>query len=186
MIAAIVLAAGSSTRFGSDKRLHKVGGMPMARRAVTAALAAGLAPVIVVSRPDDVALVAALAGTSAWLVANADPSRGSRTSLSTGLAAVPATSGGAVVLLADMPLVLPGMVAAVAGALHGGATLVLSRYGTVQAPPTGISRVLFAELDGEGDDGGRTLVERHRQEALVLDWPAEALLDVDTPGDAPS
>jgi molybdenum cofactor cytidylyltransferase len=185
MIAAIVLAAGSSTRFGSDKRLHPIGGMPMARLAVIAALAAGLEPVIVVSRPNDTALAAALAGTGAWLVANADPSRGSRSSLRAGLAAVPAASSGAVVLLADMPLVLPGMVAAVASAL-GSAPLVLSRYGTVQAPPTGISRALFAELDGEGDDGGRTLVGQHRAEALVLDWPAEALLDVDNPGDAPS
>ena len=48
-IAAVVLAAGQSSRMGSNKLLATVGGKPLVRRAVEAALASAADPVVVVT-----------------------------------------------------------------------------------------------------------------------------------------
>ncbi len=45
-------------------------------------------------------------------------------------------------------------------------------------------RALFGELVAmEGDGCGKQVVKRHRAEAAVLSWPAEALVDLDVPSD---
>jgi CTP:molybdopterin cytidylyltransferase MocA len=62
--------------------------------------------------------------------------------------------------------------------------LVVSRYGAALAPPTLYDRSLFPEILAlDAGEGGRPVVERHRAEALCLEWPAEALCDVDEPAD---
>lgn len=182
-IAGVVLAAGSSRRFGADKRLLPIAGEPMIRRVVRRALEAGLDPVLVVVAPDHERVGVALAGLPCAMVVNPEPARGARSSLREGFAAVPSSCSGAVVMLGDMPMVGSEMVAEVAAALVAGRRLVLSRYGGVVAPPNGFARALFAELGGEGDDAGRRLVDAHRGEAVHLDWPADRLLDVDEPSD---
>ena len=81
------------------------------------------------------------------------------------------------VLLADMPLVTPAMVAALAARWReGDVALVGSRYGesdgaAVPAPPVLYGRALFAELTEPGDRPGREVVRRHRAEAAWLRWP---------------
>ena len=62
--------------------------------------------------------------------------------------------------------------------------LVVSRYGSVTAPPILYRRSLFAELlEWNGEGCGKPIVQRHMHEALVKDWPEEVLADVDTPAD---
>ena len=182
-VAGIVLAAGSSTRFGADKRLHRVGGTPMVRRAAETALAAGLDPVLVIVGPEHGAVAGALAGLAVDLVVNPEPRRGSRTSLRIGFDGVSSNREACVVLLADMPAVQASMVQAVVEWLRSGALLVQSRYGAVTAPPTGFARALFGELSGEGDDGGRSIVGRHPEKTVYIDWPQDRLVDIDTPSD---
>jgi molybdenum cofactor cytidylyltransferase len=64
------------------------------------------------------------------------------------------------------------------------APLVVSRYGDVTAPPLLFRRSLFPELLAwTGEGCGKAVVQRHREEAVFLDWPASALADVDTPED---
>jgi molybdenum cofactor cytidylyltransferase len=182
-VAGIVLAAGSSTRFGADKRLHRVDGTPMVRRAAETAVAAGLDPVVVVVGPEHGAVAGALSGLAVELAVNPEPGRGSRTSLRAGFDTVPPNHEACVVLLADMPAVEASMVEAVADRLRSGAALVQSRYGGVTAPPTGFARALFAELVGEGDDGGRSIVARHARDTVYIDWPQGRLVDIDAPSD---
>src|SRR2546430_973917 len=56
--------------------------------------------------------------------------------------------------------------------------------GAVPAPPLLCRRALFGELLAWSGEGcGKTVVQRHRDEAVYLDWPAQALTDVDTPED---
>src|SRR5688500_6365417 len=96
-VAAVILAAGASTRFGSPKQDAPVGSGTMLAAVADLARAAGLSPVIVVVppsravRPDVVPVI------------NADPAAGLSRSLRLGLAAVPAELGAAVVLLGDQP-----------------------------------------------------------------------------------
>lgn len=184
-VAGVVLAAGLSTRFGSDKRLFVIEGETLVRRAVRVALAGGLRPVLVVVGPFHEGVAASLLTMDCRLVVNPKPELGSRSSLRAGLQALPADVLGAVVLLVDMPRVDVAMVRAVAEALTGPHDLVRSRYGASFAPPTAIGRARVVDLcEGEGDDGGRSLFHGCAESTSVLDWPQERLADLDRPQDA--
>ena len=103
-IAAIVLAAGRSTRMGAANKLTAdVGGKPMARRVVEAALASAASPVLVVTGHQAVDVRSALAGLTVAFVDNLDYAVGLSSSLKAGIRAVPPTADGALVLLGDMP-----------------------------------------------------------------------------------
>ncbi len=180
--AGIVLAAGASARMGEDKLLLEVGGEPLLRRAVRAALAAGLSPVVVVLGPEGARARAALEGLGCAPTVNPDPGRGQGSSLAAGIAALPSGAPAAVVVLPDMPRVSDEMIAAVVARWREtGAPLVLSDYGGTTAPPTLYARALLQELlAAEGEQPGKQVAARHRGEAARVVWPAEALADVDT------
>ena len=185
MIAGIVLAAGASTRFGRNKLLLSWEGESLARRAARVALDAGLDPVVVVLGHDAARVAQELAGLPVRTVVNAAHARGMNTSLAAGVAELPAEAAAAVVLLGDMPRVTAEMVASLVRTFREtGAPLVASDYAGVLAPPTLYARPLLPELGGhEGDGAGRRLVRRHERELGRVEFPAEALMDVDREDD---
>jgi molybdenum cofactor cytidylyltransferase len=183
--AGVVLAAGSSSRLGRNKLLLEIGGETLARRAVRTAVEGGLDPVYVVVGHEEQKVLASLRGLSFHPVPNPEHEKGAATSLKAGVRAAHA-SPALVILLADMPLTTPAMVAAlVARWRSGGVALVLSRYGgDVEAPPNLFDRVLYPELLDEADEkAGKAVARRFRAEAALLEWPKELLADVDAPGD---
>ena len=180
-VAGIVLAAGSSVRMGRNKLLLELAGQSVVRRAVSRALAA-LEPVIVVLGHEADRVRQELAGLSCRIVVNPEHGRGMDTSVRAGVAALPADADAAVMLLADMPLVTPAMLAALVERFRTtGAPLVISRYGPVTAPPHLYPRSLFAELAAAGS--GKAIIGLHRADAEVLTWPAAGLADLDLPAD---
>jgi molybdenum cofactor cytidylyltransferase len=185
-VGGVLLAAGLSSRMGRNKLLLEVDGEPLLAGAARRARAAGLSPVVVVLGHQADAARQALAGVDGCrVVVNPDYARGIVTSLCAGLDALPADTAAAVVLLADMPFVTAGMIAALVARYRAStAPLVISDYEGVSAPPMLYDRSLFAELRAM-DDGrcGKQVVRRHRDEAEVLSWPATALADLDTPED---
>ncbi len=112
-IAGVVLAAGTSTRFGRNKLLLELGGESLVRRAARAALEGGLDPVVVVLGHEADRVGLELSGLPVRVVLNADYARGVNTSLLAGVGAVPTEAAAVVVLLADMPFVTGDMVARV-------------------------------------------------------------------------
>lgn len=180
-VAGILLAAGQSTRLGRNKLLLQLDGESVLRRSARAAVGAGLDPVVVVVGYEADAARRELEGLACQPVFNPDSARGPHTSLRAGLAALPPDAAGAVVLLADMPLVSSDMIAALVHRYRGSrAPLVLSRYGDAQAPPTLYGRRLLPELAAEeGEAPGKRVVARHGGEAESLEWPADALADLD-------
>jgi xanthine dehydrogenase accessory factor len=184
-VTGIVLAAGSSTRMGRNKMLLHVAGEPLVRRAVRAALDAGLDPVLVVLGHESERVREAIAGLECRAVLNADHAQGVRVSMQAGVRAVPEDASAAVVILADMPFVTADMIRAVADRYRAGdAPLVVSAYGDVNAPPTLYDRALFGELLASTGEGcGKQVVRRHQAEAAVVAWPEAALFDVDAPED---
>ena len=184
-VAGVVLAAGSSSRMGENKLLLPLGGSTVLRRAVAAAVAGGLDPVLVVLGHESERARAELAGLACQPVLNLGHSSGINSSLRAGIAAVPVGCAAAVVMLADMPFVTAEMVGAVVERYRsGGAPLVLSVYGDVLAPPTLYARALFPELSApEGEGCGKKVMKRHRGEALEVAWPASRLADLDVPAD---
>jgi molybdenum cofactor cytidylyltransferase len=126
-----------------------------------------------------------LAGLRCTPVLNRDYALGMNTSLRAGIRALPEGVDAAVVLLGDMPLVESSMVRALVDAFaRSRAPLVVSTYGEVVAPPILYGSALFGELRAlEAEACGKSVVKRHRAEAVELDWPAERLTDLDLPDD---
>ena len=184
-VAAVVLAAGASTRMGGNKLLLELGGETVVRRAARRAVGAGMSPVVVVTGHERGAVEAELHGIGCRSVFNTEHAVGQHTSVGAGVAAVGGGCAGAVVVLADMPFVTAAMLRAVADRYREtGAPLVLSRYGgETIAPPMLYDRRLFGELLRMDRRCGREVARRHGAAAAVVDWPAGALRDLDCPED---
>ena len=184
-VAGVILAAGTSSRMGKNKLFLTLAGSTVLRRSVETALAAGLEPVLVVLGHESERARAELEGLACRPVLNAGYARGMNTSLSAGIAAVPADASAAVVLLGDMPLVTAEMIRELLDRWRGSqAPLGISLYGDVVAPPILYGRALFPELRAlDGEAGGKSVIERHRGEAFELKRPAAALGDLDVPAD---
>ncbi len=185
-IAAVVLAAGQSTRMGgSNKLLAEIAHRPLVRIAAEEALASRAKPVIVVAGHQREQIEHALAGLPVRLVHNPDFTQGLGTSLRAGIAAVPAEADGAIICLGDMPRVDAGLIDRLIAAFDPdrGALVVVPTFEGKRGNPVLWSRRFFPDLMTiEGDVGARHLID-HYDEA-VIEVPVEgraALVDVDTP-----
>jgi molybdenum cofactor cytidylyltransferase len=179
VIVAVVLAAGEGSRFtGPGHKLRiPVDGVPLVRRAVDAAVASGIGPVVVVTGA--VALDDVLpSGCS--LVANPGWSSGQASSLQVGIAAADALGADAVVVgMGDMPRVPAEAWRAVAD--HGG-DLVTAAFDGHRSPPVRIARAWWGDLPTTGDDGARALMRR-RPDLVHVVPVAGSAVDVDHLGD---
>jgi molybdenum cofactor cytidylyltransferase len=187
-VAGVLLAAGTSSRMGSNKLLFELEGESLLRRAARRAVEAGLSPLLVVLGHEAERAERALQGLPCTVVRNRDYETGITSSLQSGVAALPDEAAAVVVMLADMPFVTAEMLAGLAARWRtGAAPLVISDYAGVNAPPMLYGRALLGELLAMPTDGssgcGRPVVQRHRAEAEVLAWPAAALADLDVPED---
>ncbi len=185
-IAAVVLAAGRSTRMaGANKLLAEIARRPLVRIAAEAALASRATPVIVVAGHQRAQVEEALAGLPVRLVYNPDFAQGLGTSLKAGIAAVPADADGAIVCLGDMPQVDARLIDRLIGAFDPdrGALVVMPTFEGRRGNPVLWSRRFFPDLMAiEGDVGARHLIGRYSE--AVVEVPIEgkaALVDVDTP-----
>ncbi|MDE1968103.1 MAG: molybdopterin-binding/glycosyltransferase family 2 protein [Alphaproteobacteria bacterium] len=185
-IAAVVLAAGRSRRMGTlNKLLIGVDGKPMVRHAVDAALAAGLAPVVVVTGHEREKVTAALAGLPVSLVDNPDYVEGLSTSLKAGLGILPPEAEGALICLADMPRVSAAELKRLAGAFdprEGRAIVVPTRHGK-RGNPVLWARQFFAEMRAvAGDVGARHLIGAYPELVAEIEMEGDGVLtDIDTP-----
>ena len=185
-IAAILLAAGRSTRMGGpNKLLAEIGGRPLVRIAAEQALASRARPVIVVTGHQRDKVEAALQGLDVRTVHNPHFADGLSTSVKTGLAAVPETADGAIVCLADMPQVSAPLIDKLVAAFdpERGALVVIPTIDGKRGNPVVWARRFFPELMGlDGDVGARHLIGRYPEAvAEVALTDTAALVDVDTP-----
>ncbi|MGE5165580.1 MAG: NTP transferase domain-containing protein [Sphingobacteriales bacterium] len=185
-VAALVLAAGRSTRMGAvNKMLAEIGGKPLVRIAAEQAAASHAQPVIVVTGHEREKVEAALKGLSVRFVHNPDYSEGLGTSLKAGIAAVPEESDAAIVCLGDMPQVDAALINRLIAAFdpERGALVVVPSIDGRRGNPVVWSRRFFHDLMSiQGDIGARHLIGNYVEAVVEVPVAGEAaLIDVDTP-----
>ena len=145
MIAAVVLAAGEASRFGSPKQQLM---LPDVLKAVRA------------STVDEIVVVVGAyeLETDARAVACAEWERGMGASLRCGLEALPPETEAAIVVLADGPDLVPEAIDRVITAWQGGAGEALAAsYGGRRGHPVLLERSVWKDIP---DEGARALVEQ--------------------------
>jgi molybdenum cofactor cytidylyltransferase len=185
-IAAVVLAAGRSTRMGGpNKLLERVGARPLVRIAVEEALASRASEVIVVMGHQRTEVEKVLAGLPVRLVHNPDFADGLGTSLKAGIAAVSADADGAIVCLGDMPQVDASLIDRLIAAFDPdrGALVVVPTFQGKRGNPVLWARRFFPDLMAiEGDVGARHLIGRYGEAAVEVPVDGKAaFVDIDTP-----
>lgn len=185
-LAAVVLAAGRSSRMGTlNKLLAPLDGKPMLCHVVEAALAAGLADVVVVTGHMREQVEAALRGLPVRFVHNPDYREGLASSLKAGVAALSRDIDGAFIILGDMPRIRADHLRRLADAFDpaAGRSIVVPVHGGRRGNPVLWGRAFFVTFEGlEGDTGARHLIGQFPEAVAEVDIPDAAIfLDVDTP-----
>ena len=186
-VVGVLLAAGRSERYGGDKLLAPLAdGTPMGVAACRT-LVATLPVTIAVVRPHDVALAGLLRGAGATVVECMDASLGMGHSLAAAVAAAPEADG-YVVALADMPWVCASTIAALAGALAGGASIASPVHRCRRGNPVAFASHWRDALVGlRGDRGARDIVAAAGTALALVDVDDDGVLrDVDIAADLAS
>lgn len=184
-LVAILLAAGSAKRFGSDKLRHALPhDVPVAIQAVRQLKAVFGESVLAVCRPEAKELADLFRKEGCKVTVCERAAEGMGASLACGVrAAGPAE--GYVVALGDMPFIRASTIAAVRDALAGGAVLAAPYFRARRGHPVGISGRFRAELESlQGDEGAKKLLAVHEGELIKIPvGDPGAIRDIDTPGD---
>ena len=185
-LAAVLLAAGSASRFGSPKQLAEIHGVPLVRRAAQAILACRAEVVVVTgARADEVS--AALRGLPVRLAHNPFWALGMGESIARGfreLLRPPVAPEAALLCLVDQPMVGAAQLQQLierhrALPRH----IIVSDHGETVGPPCLFPAEFYAELTQlSGALGARGVLQRHRERVETVDMP-EAALDIDRPED---
>ena len=182
MTSGVVLAAGASTRMGTQKLLLPLGGEPLVRHAVRNVCEAGFDEVLVVVGFQHADVVAALDGLPVRHAVNPDFASGMGSSFRTAVGHLPA-SDAAMFALADQPFVSANEYRTVRETFERELSgIVGSRFGEVTAPPHLFVREFFPEL-AVLVHGARPVLQRHADRMVIVQFPAALLTDIDTPDD---
>ena len=183
MIAAVVLAAGESRRFGEQKLVAPFMGKAIVRHAVERALASGVGETVVVTGADAAGVHDALAGLAVRFVDNPQYKQGMSTSLAAGITALASNVEAAIIALGDQPLV---PAAAYAGVLAEFAKdrppIIAASYNGVRGHPVLFAAATFAELiAGRGDRGARAVIGKDPRRVRYVELALPVPADVDDP-----
>ena len=185
-VAAVILAAGRSTRMGGpNKLLAELGGKPLVRIVTEQALASKAQGVIVVTGHQAGEVQKALRGLKVTFAHNPDFAQGLAGSVKAGIAAVPQNADGAVICLGDMPLIDAHLIDRLVEtfAPDRGNLIVVPVSDGRRGNPVLWSRRFFNELMTlDGDIGARHLIAKHSEAVAEVAVEGHgAFLDIDTP-----
>ena len=183
-IVGLLLAAGSATRFGSDKLSHRLPhGVPIAVQAARH-LHAAVPRIYAVVKPGTEQLALQLKNEGCEIVVCENAAEGMGASLACAVRAA-GKAEGYLVALADMPFVRSTSIAAVRDALAAGAGLAAPYWRARRGHPVGISGAFYAQLlASSGDEGARQLLSEHEKRLRKIPVGDPGVVrDIDTPDD---
>ena len=181
-IVGLLLAAGSASRFGSDKLRHSLPhGVPIAVQAARH-LRSEVDRAVVVLRSSDMESLFRDEGCETVLCENAAEGMGAS------LACAARTAGrvdGYLVALADMPFIRRTSIAAVREALERGAPLAAPYFRSRRGHPVGIGGEFFDSLlDLRGDEGAKQVLQANEKRLVKIPVGDPGVIrDIDTPSD---
>lgn len=181
-IVAVLLAAGSARRFGSDKLAAALSDGTAIGLASAQTLARQCDELLIVVNPNKTSSQQLFEEAGYKTVVATRAGQGMGHSLACGIAHS-AHAMAWLVALGDMPFVKASTVEALCAELRGGARIVRPRYGAHAGHPVGFNRCYLHELSSlDGDRGARALLQRERElvTELMVDDPG-VVKDVDTP-----
>jgi molybdenum cofactor cytidylyltransferase len=185
-LAAIILAAGASSRMGRAKALLELEGRSLVARAADAAAASGARPIVVVLGADADRIRAHLAGLPVHVAQNPHWASGMASSIRTGLAAALALDpdvDAVLIALCDQPALSADIIARLAGLHRATGRMAAARYGGRHGAPAVFGRAHFPALSAlHGEEGARALLNREPEAVAGIDLP-EMAVDLDTPMD---
>lgn len=193
---AIVLAAGSGSRFGGGKLLAPWAGGVLLDGALAAAFAAPVRRVVVVTGADAEAVEAAAGacarrlgqGKRLRVVHAADHAEGMGASLRRAAAELPADCAGVFVFLGDMPRTPHAVLGQLAAVVDAGAPAAAPSFGGRRGHPVVIGPGLLPGLlTLRGDAGARVILQDLGERLTLIEAPDDGVLfDVDERSDLPS
>ena len=181
-IIGLLLAAGSATRFGSDKLRHPLPhGVPIAVQSARH-LRSQVARVVAVVRFPEMKKLFESENCEAMLCENAAEGMGASLACA---ARGAGRADGYLVALADMPFIRPSTIGAVREALARGAPLAAPYFRSRRGHPVGIAGAFFDDLvQLRGDQGARELLKRNEPKLVKVPVGDPGVLrDIDTPDD---
>lgn len=185
-IAAVVLAAGGSTRMGRPKLLLPWRGEALIRWPVKTALEAALSPVLVVTGAMTDEIERSLSGLDVRIVHNPDWDQGQSTSVRCGIRSLPDTTEAVIFLLGDQPQVPVSFIQKMITAYRSNEQpipIFVSAYQGKRGNPVLFDRSFFQELMTlQGDAGGRLIFSKHPLNFIPVEDP-DMLFDIDSPDD---
>ncbi len=188
-IAAILLAAGASIRFGgANKLLAVLDGRAVITHTTAAVAASRVREIVVVTAPDDAAVRAALAQLPCRFVTNPAPERGMGSSIASGIAALDGSVGGAFVVPGDMPHLETNLLDRLIDAFdaeHGRAAIYPVTPEGKQRNPVLWPAHLFARLAAlDGPHGAKAILRDPALRTHALPWHnTRTFHDIDIPED---
>jgi molybdenum cofactor cytidylyltransferase len=186
-VAAVVLAAGSASRMatsGKHKLLAAFDGVPLVRRSVETVKHSRADEVVLVTGYRAADIEQAVTGLDCPIVHNPDFASGMASSLKAGLAAVRDDADGLLVVLADMPGILPEHTDAMIDAFRAeeGRAIVRAVSGGKRGNPVILPAATFDAISKlTGDIGARPVIERSGLAVIDVDIGEAAHVDTDTP-----
>lgn len=181
---AIVLAAGASTRFGSPKQLVRIGGRPLLHTVVARTAEVTGNALIVVLGAGAGQLAPLLRHSPGSVVINRHWREGLASSIRAGVARLPPTCAGVLLVLADQAAVTSDDLKRLAGTWRRRPRcIVAALYAGTAGAPAIFPRATFAELAAlRGDSGAKAVLHRSPDRVVRVPMPS-AELDLDTPED---
>ena len=185
--AAIILAAGSSSRMGRSKQQLEVRGEPLLTRTIKAVSGAGINRITVVLGAEEVAHRKMIDDLAVDIVANRKWDRGMGSSLKAGLLHVISTdpsAGAVVVLVCDQPLLKPENISRLVSAWREkGRPIIASRYSRVPGVPALFDKRYFGKLlELPDDEGAKKVILENPEDVIEVEFPGGEV-DLDTPED---
>ncbi|MGB5491466.1 MAG: nucleotidyltransferase family protein [Woeseiaceae bacterium] len=184
VVFAVVLAAGTSSRFGATKQIAELDGVPLVRRAVRTATQVCGERVITVIGHDAASVLHAMKADTGFLVVNEAYESGLGSSIAAAARACPPQTDALLVLLADAPQITPEHLQSLLQHWSGAHNeIVATAFADTEGPPVLLPRDTIDDLRKlTGDSGARALFRDSRFRLKTVRCEAAAI-DIDTPAD---